>query len=117
MRVQQHPRIQYGNQNSNNNQRQLDHVNQNVMHLHARIAEADKKLDDFKTTVKQCVFVGILGLGVAILAYQNAGSIQPKLQSLGKISMADLQTAAGNGWKETTLLFHKTTNYLSSLLP
>ena len=107
----QHPRIQYLNY-----QPQLDHLNHTLSHLSTRVIESEKKREAFETAVKQYAIVGILGLGIAILAYQNAGAIKPYLHSVGNLSMGDLQKAAGNGWKETTLLFEKSMKYLSSLL-
>jgi hypothetical protein len=106
-----HPRIQYSNY-----QTQLDHINNNMIHLNTRMIESEKKREAFETAVKQYAIVGIFGLGVAILVYQNADAIKPHLQSIGNLSMADVQKAAGNGWKETTLLFEKSTKYLSNML-
>ncbi len=109
--VAQHPRIQYLNY-----QPQLDRMNQNMMRLNACMIESEKKRKAFEAAVKQYVIVGILGVGITILAYRNAGAIKTQLQSVGNLSMGDLQKAAGNGWKDTTLLFERSKQYLSNLL-
>jgi hypothetical protein len=111
-------------QNSNYQQQQqlnqiahnLNQINSNLDYLNTRVIETEKKREAFETAVKQYAIVGILGLAATLLLYQNAGAIKPQLQSIGNLTMGDLQKVAGNGWKEMTLLFERSTQYLSSLL-
>ena len=109
------PRTQYSNYLP-----KLDHINQKMSHVNTRLIEKQKN------AVKLYAIVVILGMGAGLLLYQNAGAFnfQSKLQ-YGNLSVSfgfpvtcegDLQKAVGDGWKETTLLFERSTKYLARLL-